>query len=257
MEDKKHKIAIIDDDEVSINMLQFELSKYANVAVVGTAKNGLAGIKMLEKKHPDLLFLDVELPDMKGMEVLNRIKPLLRDGIYVVFYTAYNKYVLDALRSKAFDFLLKPIVEEDFQALMERLDNVFNSGERSVNSLHEVNDTSEKSEKKFMIVSPTGDLCFLRTSEIGFFKYQSDRKIWEVVLSNGKILPLKRNVTADHLRHFDENFVQVHQSFIINLNYLMMVQDGCCILYPPFDKETGIVLSKKYRKEMMERFYTL
>lgn len=257
MEDRIYKVAIIDDDEVSINMLQFELSKYADLSVIGLAKNGLSGIKMLDKKHPDLLFLDVELPDMKGMEVLNRIKPLLREGIYVIFYTAYDKYVLEALRNQAFDFLLKPIDEVELQKVLDRFRNDLDSDDRGMISLQTITEQSEKAEKKFMIVTPTGDLCFLRTSEIGFFRYQSDRKIWEAVLSTNKVLPLKRNITADHLRHFDDNFIQVHQSFIINLNYLMMVQDGCCVLYPPFEKETGIVLSKKYRKEMMERFYTL
>ena len=108
-----------------------------------------------------------------------------------------------------------------------------------------------------MIVTPTGDLCFLNSYEIGYFRYVSDRKIWEAVLNNGKILPLRRNVTADQICQFDLNFIQVHQSFIINLNYLVMVQDGYCILYPPFDKEVGITVSKKYKKAMMERFLSL
>ena len=253
MREEDWKVVIIDDDELSINMLQFELSKYSNFCFSGVAKTGVSGIRLIEKVRPNVLFLDIELPDMQGMEVLARIKPQLRDNMYVVFYTAYNKYMIEALRNQAFDFLQKPIDPIEFRNLTTRLEA--ESG--SVQTVTQENPIPERAEKKFMIVTPKGDLCFLRTSEIGFFRYVSERKIWEAALSNGNVLPLKRNITAEQLRKFDSSFIQVHQSFIINMNYLMMVQDSCCVLYPPFDKETGIILSKKYRKEMMERFYSL
>lgn len=250
---QNYKVVIIDDDEASISMLQFEMKKYSNLILEGVAKNGTAGLRLIERVRPDLLFLDIELPDMLGTDLLSRIRMQWRDKMRVVFYTVYNKYMIEALRNHVFDFLQKPVEADEFKKLTER----FFSESISVQHVSSDDVIVEDAEKKFMIVTPTGDLCFLRTSEIGYFRYLSERKIWEAVLSCGKILPLKRNVTAEQLRRFDSNFIQVHQSFIINLNYLMMVQDGCCVLYPPFEKETGITLSKKYRKEMMERFYSL
>ena len=256
MVEKKKKVVIIDDDEVSINMLQFELEKYTDFALGGIAKNGTSGLKVIEKVYPDILFLDVELPDMQGMDLLSRLKPQYRENMRVVFYTAFNKYLIEALRNQAFDFLLKPIEPCEFRSFVER----YLSSDVTLpqpTSLATAVSVDNVADKKFMVVTPTGDLCFLRPSEIGYFRYLSERKIWEAMLANGKILPLKRNITAEQLCQLDTNFMQVHQSFIINLNYLMMVQDGCCILYPPFEKEKYIVLSKKYRKEMMERFYSL
>ena len=255
MVETKVKIVIVDDDEVSVNILQFEIDKYADFGVVGIAKNGASGIRLIEKVFPDVLFLDVELPDMQGMELLSKLKPQYRDKIHVIFYTAYDKYMIQALRNEAFDFLTKPIDPAEFKIFVERYQNKMLRSQTFEQSIKHVIDN--ETDKKFMVVTPTGDICFLRTSQIGYFRYMSERKIWETVLDNGKILPLKRNITAEQLCQLDDNFMQVHQSFIINLNYLMMVQDGCCLLYPPFDKEKGIVLSKKYRKEMMERFYTL
>ena len=254
MEEQKYKFIIIDDDEVSINMLQFELDRYPDFTLSGVAKNGASGVRLIEKIHPDLIFLDMELPDMQGMDLLSRIKPQMREHARIVFYTAYNKYLIEALRNQAFDFLLKPIDPLELRIFVERFRNLGSNTQGAVIPRDVV---PEPAEKKFMIMTPTGDLCFLRASEIGFFRYVSDRKIWEAVLTNGKVFPLKRNITAEQLRQYDSCFVQVHQSFIINMDYLMMVQDGCCILYPPFEKETGIVLSKKYRKEMMDRFYSL
>ena len=255
MVEQKYKFVIIDDDEVSISMLQFELDRYSELFLAGVAKNGTAGLRMIEKVHPDLLFLDVELPDMQGMDLLARLRTPVRESMKVVFYTAYNKYLIEALRNQAFDFLLKPVDPIDLRNLIERFSCLKSRTAQQTVSATDL--VSENAEKKFMIVTPKGDLCFLRTSEIGFFRYVSERKIWEAVLTNGKILPLKRNITAEQLRQYDSCFIQVHQSFIINMNYLMMVQDSCCVLYPPFEKETGIILSKKYRKEMMDRFYSL
>ena len=108
-----------------------------------------------------------------------------------------------------------------------------------------------------MVTTPTGDLRFLHTSEIGYFRYQSARKIWEVALTNGTFLPLKRNTTAEQLCAYDTAFTQIHQSYIINLHYLIMVQDNRCIMYPPFNSLEELVVSKKYKKKMIERFYQL
>lgn len=254
MADKIHRVVIIDDDEVSINMLQFELKQYDELHIEGVAKNGISGIRLIEKVHPDLLFLDVELPDMQGMELLNKIKMQQRIGMRVIFYTAYNKYLMDALRNYAFDFLLKPIDPVELKTIMDRLklNDDYQEQIRTVRISENNN-----SGKEFMIVTPTGDLCFLRASEIGYFRYVSSRKIWEAALTNGKFLPLKRNITAEQLCLFDSKFLQVHQSFIVNQSFLMMVQDGYCVLYPPFNKDVSILVSKKYRKEMMEHFFSL
>ena len=254
MADRIHRVVIIDDDEVSVNMLQFELKHYEELHVEGVAKNGISGIRLIEKIHPDLLFLDVELPDMQGMELLNKIKIQQRVGMRVIFYTAYNKYLMEALRNYAFDFLLKPIESSELKTIMDRLK--LNDDYQAQIRFTQVTE-DDKAGKKFMIVTPIGDLCFLQASEIGYFRYVSSRKIWEAALTNGKFLPLRRNITAEQLCMFDPQFLQVHQSFIVNQNFLMMVQDGYCVLYPPFNKDVSILVSKKYKKEMMEHFFSL
>ena len=89
MEDK-YKVVIVDDDPVSLNALQFQLGSYSDLVLEGVAKNGVSGIHLIEKVHPNLLFLDVELPDMKGMDVLARLSSFFRNGMHVVFYTAHR-----------------------------------------------------------------------------------------------------------------------------------------------------------------------
>lgn len=241
---------IVDDEESAIDNLCFELRRYAYVSVEGTARTGLTGLKLIEKVKPDLLFLDVELPDMSGMDVVSRMRDRISWDMRMVFYTAYNKYVIDALRNSAFDFLQKPVDSDELQLIMSRLCGQGNKGD--VGKLETM-----FSERPFMLVTPTGDLRFVHASEIGFFRYLSNRKLWEVALADGTFLPLRRNTTAEQLCAYDSVFIQIHQSFIINMHYLIMVQDNRCVMYPPFNAVEDLVVSKKYKKKMQERFYQL
>ena len=108
-----------------------------------------------------------------------------------------------------------------------------------------------------MISTPINDLRILRSIDIGFFRYNSDRKLWEVVLNNQLPLLLKKNTTADHIKGYDSCFVQIYQSYIININYLMMIKENRCVMFPPFENITELQVSKKFRKELQDRFYLL
>ena len=90
----KYKVAIVDDDEVALENLSFELGKDARFFLKGTARNGKQGKKLIAKVQPDLLFLDVELPHMTGMELLQEIRDSVSWNMRIVFYTAYDKYMI-------------------------------------------------------------------------------------------------------------------------------------------------------------------
>ena len=96
--DKLYRVVIIDDDEFSADNLCLELKKYNRLSIDGMARNGANGRKLLEKVHPDLLFLDVELPDMKGMELLEQLRGRIRLGICrLCSIQAYDKYMIYAI----------------------------------------------------------------------------------------------------------------------------------------------------------------
>lgn len=251
--EKNYKAVIIDDEEGAIDNLSLELKRFPYISFEGTAKNGATGVKLIEKVHPDLVFQDVELPDMLGMDVISRVRERASWNMNVIFYTAYDKYMIDALRAYAFDFLLKPVDSAELQIVMTRFCERMKDGTNSFQTFTE----TDKGDKPFMVVTPTGDLRFLRPSEIGYFRYLSNRKIWEVALTNGTYLPLKRSTTAEQLCAYSSVFMQIHQSFIINMRYLIMVQDNRCVMYPPFNNVEELTVSKKYKKEMMDRFYQL
>lgn len=83
--DRLYKILIIDDDEYSADNLCLELKRYGQLMVEGIARNGSNGKKMIDKLRPDILFLDVELPDMKGIELLEQINSCITWNMQVIF----------------------------------------------------------------------------------------------------------------------------------------------------------------------------
>jgi len=115
------KTIIIDDDKIATEQLKTELAKYSMLDICGNAYTGTEGRILLLETNPDLIFLDVELPDCMGFDFLHSVKNLLKKDCHVVFYTAYNKYLIKALREKAFDYLLKPINQDELSIVLGRV----------------------------------------------------------------------------------------------------------------------------------------
>ena len=169
----KYKIVIIDDDELAVDNLVFELKSYPHFSIEGIAKNAINGRKIIFKTMPDLVFLDVELPDMQGSELLNLIRNDITWNMQIVFYTAYNKYMLDAIRGSAFDYLLKPIDKNELANMMKRFVEKIEEQQMQNIPFHIQMRSLSPLEQIFIIPSPTNDLQFLRPENIGFFKYNS------------------------------------------------------------------------------------
>ena len=248
-------VIIVDDDFGSVQRLQDDLSAFSCIRILDTAMTAEIGKKQIIKYHPDLVFLDVELPDMSGFELLNDIQDDIQPNLRIVFYTAYDKYMIYAIRGAAFDYLLKPIDKKELEGIIDRF--MKKEEESAAASLAIPARVHSVGEHTFMISTPTNDLRILRSIDIGFFRYNSDRKLWEVVLNNQLPLLLKKNTTADHIKGYDPCFVQIHQSYIININYLMMIKENRCVMFPPFENITELQVSKKFRKELQDRFYLL
>lgn len=247
---EKYKVVVVDDDEVSLENLSFSLKKDERFSLDGIAKNGKQGKEVIAKVQPDLLFLDVEMPDTTGMDLLREIRDSITWDMKVVFYTAYDKYMIQAIRESAFDYLLKPFEEQDLKDILTRFIEQANAPIQQVANIVNAPPVGQT----FIVVTPTNDMCALRPSEIGFFKYCSDRKQWEVILSNRPPLVLRRGITAEQITQYSPSFIQIHQSYIINIDYLMIIRDNQCILYPPFDKASELQVSRKFKKKLQDRF---
>ena len=213
-----YKVIIIDDEKAAIETLRRDLEVQADLEIKGTAGNGAKGKKLIMDIHPDLLFLDIELPDIQGIRLLSEIREQVLWDMKVVFYTAYDKYLLQALRESAFDYLLKPYDIEELNLIIERY------------------------RKTMASAQPLPSFA----SAVGTLMPGRD--------FNQTKLCLKKNTTAGDIIGYSDAFVQISQSAIININYLAMIKSKQCLLYPPFSDKEDLIISRGFLKELQERF---
>ena len=194
MKNNKYPVVIIDDESICIENVRRSVAAFPELKVVGTALTPDAGKKLILEQRPDLLFLDVEMSGQTGLELLNDLRERITWPMQVVFHTAYEKYLLDALRASVFDFLLKPYEEREFKEVMNRF---FREAikVRSHNHFHETLAQLLPINESFMVATTTG-YQKLGLKQIGYFQHRKDKKQWEAVLTDLTHLPLKRTTIA-------------------------------------------------------------
>lgn len=251
MKPDRYKVIIIDDSKFDQEQLNESLKEYPNFQVVQRLYVGAQARDVIEKEHPDLLFLDMELPDVMGFDLLDELRPFITWDMKTVFYTAHDQYMINAIRTAAFDYLLKPFDPQELNDILTKFVERRKEIEASQSFIERGG--IEKTGASFAIQLPTGDIRILKISEIGFFKFNASRRCWEVFLYNQVYLSLRTSVKAIQIQNFSSDFLQVHQSYIINISYLALVHSNMCMMYPPFNS-SEIPISNKYRKSLQSRF---
>lgn len=264
----KIKVVIIDDDVPSIRILEKALAERNDVTLCATAENLSEGEKLVQLHIPDLLFLDMEFPGSNGLEWYENTT--LPSNTRVVFHTCYKRYIHDALSLRVFDFLLKPFEPSDLEVILKRFRNLSREQERhcarSLDNRHTFDipgrmtgsaNVTNSNSRPLAITSVINSKIIVNPAEIVYFRYLSDRKIWECVFSNLKRIILKKQTTADTILAYGFDFVRTHKHFIVNMRYVGIISGNDCILLPPLDSITEIKISKSYRRDLLDRFYDI
>ena len=243
---------IVDDTPAAITDLAAKLGKYEDVTLAATATCGEDGIGQVMRYKPELLFLDMELPDMTGLQFLERLKEETDFWCYVVIYTAYSDYMLPAFRNRAFDFLLKPVDEAELDTIMAR----FQADRQSGEARRRQDDAVKREGGKLLFYTNAVDFRLVRIRDICVFHYEA--RVWTVLAAGcDRPLRLKRGVSKDVLLGIDDSFVQVSQKFIININYLLEVCDNICRFYPPFEDIDYVKVGRFFRRKLISRYNAL
>ena len=247
----QYSVAIIEDNDACTTSLQNSLANYPEFTINFLAKDGQTGKKALLEKKPDLLFLDVELPDTSGIELLHQVKDLVFWPMHVIIYTAYDKYLLAALRESAFDFLLKPYETEEFQHIISR----FLTHSQTTLHLNQIVHTLTNIvpvNRSFLIATITGYQLF-KVEQIGCFVFDKVQKQWNILSASGSKTPIKRSTRANDILKYSSSFIQISQQHIINIEYLFAITDKNCSMLPPFEHLTDLHVSRIYMKELQSK----
>ena len=213
------RIAIVDDEVHCVEGLVLHLkNKFPNAEIVFKGTKPEAALASLPDTKPDLLFLDVEMPQMNGFELLDQLPD---DGFDVIFTTAYSQYAAQAFKAKAVNYLLKPIDDQELEAaVLQWKKEKKEKGNLSSEKIKELL-THMKREgvlKNKIAVPVTDGFEFIETNEIVYCQAQSNYT-YLYTADNQKLVLSKTLKEFETLldKYF---FIRIHKSYLINPNYI-------------------------------------
>lgn len=212
-----YKTVIIEDEKRAQMLLENILIQHLpNVQIMAIESDLPSGVKAIIKHKPDFIFLDIEMPNFSGLEILDFFEENQVDFALIIT-TAYNHYAIEALKISAIDYLLKPLNKEDVLEAVTRFEkrNLFDS-RNSFSSLKSI----IKDKKIDKIAIPVGnELHFVKPEHIVYIK--ADNSYSEVYLENGKKIIVSRSI-----KNFEEglkqdiSFYRIHRTYLINVNFV-------------------------------------
>ena len=243
--EKTYKAIIIDDNAKARLLLTGMLKEYASdIEIVADAADLVAGVKAIKKHKPNLIFLDIEMPQHSGLEILDFFDDQI--DFEIIFITAYNEYAIQAFKLSAIDYILKPIEIEDLEKSMERFRRNQDKNNLDYKVLKE-NLAINLSEK--IAVPISNGIKFIEIKDIMYLK--ADRSYTEIFVKNASPLTVSRS-----LKNFEDvlisnnNFVRCHKSYIINTLYVTdyIKSDGGYVL---MGEEIKIPISLEKSDDLM------
>ena len=205
---KKIKVIIVDDERLSREELKRALLGYEDFVLIGEAENADDAKDLIEANRPDLIFLDIQMPEKSGFDLLESLDYVPA----VLFTTAFNQYAVQAFEVNALDYLMKPIREERFAQAIEKIRNTINLKSASNDSL--TNDRKifiKDGEKRFFV--QLNEIYLIESLENYSRVYFQDKKA------------LQRRSLRRWEEMLDENtFFRINRTEIVNINYIQEVK---------------------------------
>ena len=248
------RVLLVDDEPLALSMIREMLQGDPQVEIVGESVNGREALEAIRIHTPDLLFLDVQMPELGGFEVLASLVQERRQIPYVIFVTAYDQYAVRAFEVHALDYLLKPFDQERFnsswQRARERILRERNGGmdQRILTLLEDLKAGSKYLDR--IVIKASGRIYFLDTSEIDWIEAEGNY----VSIHAGKKPHLLRDTIGNLESQLDpKKFVRIHRSAIVRISSIQELQPWFHGEYRVNLKNgTQLALSRNYRDKLQE-----
>jgi two-component system, LytTR family, response regulator len=230
---------VIDDEEPSREALKNYISDFcSDVEVVATASSVKTAFKAIQKHKPDLIFLDIELPDGKGFDLLKMFETI---DFRVIFVTAYSEYAIKAFRVNAVDYLLKPVKIDELKDAIEKIKA--SNGDPESEKLSGI--LKGMSSGVFfhptLIVSNVKGFEVLKINEIIMCK--ADGYCTTFHLTGDRKINSSRNLKQFEKQIIEYGFIRVHNSFLVNMHHVSS-----------FTKQGEIILTENNKAFMGDRY---
>jgi two-component system, LytTR family, response regulator len=204
---KKIEVMIIDDERASREELKKALSQYNDFVLIGEAENAYTAKALIEIKQPDLIFLDIQMPEKTGFDLLTSLNSVP----YVVFVTAYNEYAVQAFEVNALDYLVKPFRHERFEKAISKIKTTLHTKTLQNDSI--------ASDRKIFIKD--GEHCFfIPVNDI--YLIESLENYTRLYFQNKKVLQ-RRSLNQWEELLDSEVFFRINRTELVNIFYIEAV----------------------------------
>jgi len=237
---EKIRTIIVDDEPLAREGLRRLLAVDSDIEILCECGDGVQAVKDIDAHKPDLVFLDVQMPEIDGFAVLEALDP--RRMPAVIFVTAYDRYALDAFKIHATDYILKPVDKDRFRTALDRAkaDIRLRSAQAVNDRLLNILDHIRTREKIYgrIVVKSAGRIFFLKIDEIDWIEAAGDY----VYIHTRKEKHLLRETMASLEARLDpEKFIRIHRSIIVNIDcikelepmfhgdYAVRLYNGSCL----------------------------
>lgn len=224
------KCIAIDDEPLALKQIAGYIEKTPFLELAGKFESALQTISWLNENEADLMFVDINMPDLSGMDFVKS----LNNPPKVIFTTAYSEYAIEGFKVDAVDYLLKPISYTDFLKAAQKAKDRFSPQIAKAEKID--------SDEKFLFIKSDYKLLRINLSDIKYI--EGMREYVRIFVENQKpvmtLISMKKLV--DHLPEND--FMRVHRSFIVNLNKITTVERNRII----FDENVYIPVSEQYKE---------
>ena len=219
------RAVVADDEALAREQIREFLKRFDDCELVSECASGVEAVEAIEQHRPELLFLDIEMPELNGFEVLQQSHAVLPSA--VVFVTAYDKYAIQAFEAHALDYLLKPFDFERFERALSRARiqiAASRSGELNEKLLAILESRNVKAKYlDRLAIKSRGRVIFLKTDEIAWIEAAGNY----LELHSGKESHLIREPIGDFEQRLNpERFIRIHRSCIVNVEHIKELQPG-------------------------------
>jgi two-component system, LytTR family, response regulator len=229
------KCVIIDDEPAAINVLENYISRMPFLQLIGSAIDPLTGLDLIQKCKADLVFLDIQMDEMNGIEVMKLLNP----NVKVIFCTAYSEFAITSYELNAVDFLMKPIPFDRFVKAVNKT--------KASDSLVRANEVETISNDYiFVKTEQKGKMIKIDLDEIDFIEAMGNYIAFHI--GSNKILMYSSMKEIEAYLPASE-FMRIHKSYIIALNKIVSVENNCILLKNRFER---IPLSNTYKNLFMQ-----
>jgi two-component system LytT family response regulator len=210
-------VFIAEDEPLARETLRDWIGERPELALVGEAADGASALEQINSIKPDVVFMDIQMPEMTGLEVLRRLEHLPD----IVFTTAFDQYAVTAFELNAVDYLLKPFSRERFNASVERL---LAGGEAAGEALQQALLQAGQRKQPLLervLVRDRGRIFPLAIAEIEYLK--ADAK-YTAIVARGKTFLVRIGISELEGRLDPARFVRIHRSALVNLDFVESMQ---------------------------------